>query len=488
MVKTRFAPSPTGKLHVGNVRSAMFAWLYARHNKGHFILRIEDTDLERSLPEYTERLMEDMRWLGLDWDEGPVVGGPNGPYLQSERLDIYDKYIDKLVAEGRAYPCYCTQEELDADRKEKEAKNEAPHYNGKCRHLSAAQRQAYEAEGRVPVIRFWAYDEDFSFKDVVKGEVKFPKGMVGDFVIRRSNGLPVYNFAVVMDDALMEVSHVMRADEHLSNTVRQLMLYRALGYQPPIFVHMPLILGPDRQKLSKRHGATSVSEFREQGYLPQSLINYLSLLGWSSPDGREILTREELIELFDLDRINNSSAIFDPKKFDWIAKHDIINEDSNKIYELALPFIQAAGLVDDKFLSREENVTFLKGVVELTRGYCTHLSQITEHIDYFLNDNFSYDDEAGKFLLREGSDTVVQGFKTLIDNLETPINEETFHQLADKLMEKTGAKGKNLFIPLRASLTGHVRGPEIYFLMPVIGNQRTRDRLQRALDWIAAQK
>lgn len=487
MVKTRFAPSPTGNLHVGNVRSALFAWLYARHTGGHFILRIEDTDQERSLPEYTTRLMEDLRWLGLDWDEGPEVGGPNGPYLQSERLEIYDKYIDKLVQEGRAYKCYCTQEELAAEREERETRGLAPVYGGKCRHLSAAEQKALEDQGRTPVIRFWAYDEDFSIQDLVKGEVKFPSGMVGDFVIRRSNGLPVYNFAVTLDDALMEITHVMRADEHLSNTVRQLMIYQALGFPAPEFAHMSLILGQDRQKLSKRHGATSVSEFREKGYLPHSLINYLALLGWSSPDGRELFTREEMISLFDLDRINNSAAIFDPKKFDWIAKHDIINEELETIYQLALPFILQAGLIDQEYLQSEENVTFLKGVVELTRGYCTHLAQITEHLDYFLNDDFAYDEEASRFLLREESAAVIQGFRDLASGLTQPIDEEKFHQLADQLSVQTGAKGKNLFIPLRASLTGHVRGPEIYFLMPVIGNARTIARLERALSWIREQ-
>ncbi len=484
MVKTRFAPSPTGKLHVGNVRTALFAWLYARNQGGHFILRIEDTDQERSLPEYTDRLMEDLKWLGLDWDEGPEVGGPNGPYKQSERLDIYDKYIDQLVEEGRAYPCFCTQEELEAEKEAKKDSNEAPHYSGKCRHLSASEIQARKEAGTPYVIRFWAYDEDFSFKDIVKGEVTFPKGMVGDFVIRRSNGLPVYNFAVVLDDALMEVTHVMRADEHLSNTVRQLMIFRSLGFKEPVFVHMPLILGQDKQKLSKRHGATSVSDFKEEGYLPESLINYLALLGWSSPDGREVLPRKELIKLFDLKRINKSPAVFDPKKFEWIAKHDIINADSNLIYDLALPFIMQAGLIDEDYLSNEENEKFLRGVIELTRGYCSHLSQITEHLEYFLNDQFAYDEEAAKFLENEISKTVIKGFIDLVSKTEKNIDEQIFHDLSAKLQESTGAKGKNLFIPLRAALTGHTRGPEIYFLMPVIGNERTLARLQRALDWI----
>ena len=481
MIKTRFAPSPTGKLHVGNVRTALFAWLYARHNDGHLILRIEDTDTKRSLPEYTERLMEDLHWLGIDWDEGPDVGGPNGPYKQSERLEIYQKYAKKLMDEGRAYHCYCTPEEIEAERDERVAKGLPPYYSGKCRHLTEAQKKAYEAEGRKPVVRFLSYDEDFTFTDAVKGEVTFPRGMVGDFVILRANGIPVYNFAVVIDDALMEVSHVMRADEHLSNTVRQLMLYKGLGFNVPTFAHMSLILGQDKKKLSKRHGATSVGEFREAGYLPEALVNYLALLGWSSPDGKEILKVEDLIRDFSLEKINSSPAIFDTKKFDWIAKHKIIDADSDRIFELSLPFIKKAGFYDESKSNDSEYEKFLRGVVEIAKGYCSHLSQISEHVEYFLNDDFSYEKDAEKFLRRENSVKVLKSFREKIMENGTNMDEEYFHKLAGKMLEELGVKGKNLFLPLRAALTGRTRGPEIYFLMPVIGKERTLKRIDRAI-------
>ncbi len=481
MIKTRFAPSPTGKLHVGNVRTALFAYLYAKHHNGHFILRIEDTDKERSRPEYTKKLMEDLRWLGMDWDEGPEVGGSNGPYFQSERQAIYEKYAQMLIDSGHAYHCYCTPEEVEARKKEAVAKGDAPIYDGHCRHLTRSQKEAYEAEGRKPVVRFLTYDENFSFKDIVKDEVTFPKGMVGDFVIMRSSGIPVYNFAVVLDDALMEVTHVLRADEHLSNTLRQLMIFKALNLKVPQFAHMSLVLGKDRQKLSKRHGATSVSEFREMGYLPEALDNYLSLLGWSSPDGREIIPMEELKTLFELDRLSTSPAIFDQKKFDWLAKHYIINEPFEKIYEQALPFILKNGLIDETWLSDDENVKFLKGVVQLTRSYCSKLSDIVGHIDYFLRDEYPFSKDATKFLARESSKTVIESFKTLLEAEDREISEQIFGSMINKIKEDTGIKGKNLFMPLRAALTGRTQGPETYFLIPVIGKERTIKRLERVL-------
>jgi len=481
MIKTRFAPSPTGHLHIGNIRTALFAYLYARHTGGKFVLRIEDTDLERSHEDYTKALMDDMRWLGLEWDEGPEAGGKEASYFQSERLDIYKDYAEKLVGEGRAYRCYCTEEEVEERKAKLEAEGKPPHYDGRCRNLTDSQRAEFEKEGRKPVIRFWSYEEDFEFIDMVKGNVKFPKGMVGDFVILRSNGLPLYNFAVVIDDMLMEISHVLRADEHLSNTVRQLMIYKAYGAKPPVFAHMALVLGPDKKKLSKRHGATSVDEFRKMGYLPESLLNYLALLGWSSPDGREILNKKELIELFDLDRLSTSPAIFDPVKLDWIAKHDVLNADVDKIFELALPYVMETGLIDEKYLADEKNLNFLKGVVQLTRGYCSRLSQIKEHIDYFLNDDFEIHPDAMAFLKKETSALVIEEFKKLILEQTGEIGEEQFAKIAETIAQRTGVKGKNLFMPLRAALTGRPHGPEIYFLIPVIGKERTVKRLERAI-------
>ncbi|MGL5956837.1 MAG: glutamate--tRNA ligase, partial [Brevinema sp.] len=317
MVRTRFAPSPTGHIHVGNVRSAFFAWLFARSQHGSFIIRIEDTDQERSKPEYTELLLNDVEWLGLDWDEGPRVGGKYGPYFQTERGHIYKEYTEKLLQSGQAFKCYCTEEELTLERELAAQESRPPHYKGSCRHLTKAQQQAFETEGRTPVIRFKAYEQDFVLHDMIKGDVVFPKGMVGDFVIVRANGVPVYNYAVVVDDITMDITHVLRGDEHLSNTVRQQMIYKALDIPEPKFGHMALVLGEDRKKLSKRHGATSIDEFRRLGYLPESLCNALALLGWSSPTAEEIMPITKIIELFSIDRVSPSPSVFDFKRLDW---------------------------------------------------------------------------------------------------------------------------------------------------------------------------
>lgn len=479
MVKTRFAPSPTGKLHVGNVRTALFSYLYARHTGGKFVLRIEDTDLDRSHSDYIDKLIEDLKWLSLEWDEGPLVGGPEKSYLQSERIDIYKFYAEKLIDEGKAYHCYCTHEEIEEGKKEMEAKGLGPIYNGRCRNLTPSQKKKFESEGRKPVVRFIAYDEDFVIQDLVKGEVKFPKGMVGDFVILRANGLPVYNFAVVVDDALMGITHVIRADEHLSNTVRQLMIYKATGFDIPYFAHLALVLGPDRQKLSKRHGATSIDEFRNAGYLPEALINYLALLGWSSPDGKEILSKEELISSFDLDRISPSPAIFDTDKLNWISKHYIINSDPDRVFELALPYIKQTGLVDEN--PSEDKKKFLKAVVEIAKGYCSHLSEIKNHIDYFLTDDFKILPEAMEILKKEESITVLKQFREELVNENRIVVDSVFAEIAKRIISKTGIKGKNLFLPIRAAITGRTNGPEIYFILPVIGKEVAIRRIEKII-------
>ncbi len=481
MVRTRFAPSPTGQIHVGNVRTALFAYLYARKHGGQFVLRIEDTDLERSEEAYTRKLMEDLHWLGLSWDEGPDVGGPYGPYTQSERLSIYQEYAQKLIDEGRAYYCYCTPEEIEASKQKLLAEGKPPHYDGRCRHLTASQRKAFEAEGRKPVIRFVAYDQEYTLQDVVKGEVHFPKGMVGDFVIIRSNSLPVYNYAVVIDDYLMKITHVLRGDDHLSNTVRQLMIYQALGAHPPVFGHMALVLGPDKQKLSKRHGVTSVDEFRRLGYLPEALLNYLALLGWSSPDGRELLSREELLQLFDLERLSSSPAVFDYDKLDWISKHYIIQTPLEKLYEEALPFFVETGWVSEAELKSPEKKAFYMGVLDLIRGYCSRLSDIREHLVYFLREDFPIEPEAEPFLRLETTPRVLQAFYEKLEAETKEVDELVFRDMAMVMMKELGVKGKNFFLPLRIAITGRVSGPEIYFILPLIGKQKALARVQNLL-------
>src|SRR5215472_5069892 len=323
LVRVRFAPAPTGSLHVGGARTALFNYLFARGRSGTFVLRSEDTDLTRSSVESERVIEDDLHWLGLDWDEGVNRGGPYGPYRQTERRDRYGLAAARLLETGAAYPCYCTPEELDAERAAAEARGEAPKYSGRCRGLSEAERQAFEREGRKPAIRFQMPERDVYVEDLVRGSVHFPAGSIGDFVIMKSDGNAAYNFAAVVDDSEMAITHVLRGDEHLPNTPRQVSLYEALGFPLPLFAHVSMILAADHQKLSKRHGATAVSEYREQGYLPQALVNYLVLLGWSPGDDREFFTLDELSQLFALARVSKSPAVFDQAKLRWFNAHYI---------------------------------------------------------------------------------------------------------------------------------------------------------------------
>lgn len=470
MIRTRFAPSPTGHLHVGNVRSAFFGWLFARSQKGKFIIRIEDTDHERSKPEYTEMLLDDMEWLGLNWDEGPRVGGDYGPYFQSQRTDTYKVYTEKLLDSGRAFKCYCTEEELTVERELAEKESRPPHYSGRCRHLTQEQQKTFEIEGKIPAIRFRVYEEDFILKDLIKGEVTFPKGMVGDFVIVRASGVPVYNYAVVIDDITMKITHVLRADEHLSNTVRQQMIYKGLGVLEPRFGHMALVLGEDRKKLSKRHGATSIEEFRRLGYLPESLCNALALLGWSSPTAEEILPIDRIVELFNIDRVSASPSVFDFKRLDWISKHDITHSDLDRIVDLSIPFLEKKSYdLSDK--------NYLKSVIEVVRGNCNHLSEITDYVDYFLSDDYFVEDIVRELLTTEEAKSVIDSFKQALEGENRPITQDVYKDLMSIVKEETGLSGKKLFMPIRGALTGKAHGPEMFLILPILGKERALKRL-----------
>ncbi|MGL4676140.1 MAG: glutamate--tRNA ligase [Brevinema sp.] len=471
MVRTRFAPSPTGHIHVGNVRSAFFAWLFARSQNGSFIVRIEDTDQERSEAEYTELLLNDIEWLGLDWDEGPRVGGKYRPYFQIERGYIYQEYTQKLLQSGHAFKCYCSEEELTAERNLAEQESRPPHYNGRCRHLTPEQEQAFESEGRIPVIRFKAYQQDFTLHDMIKGDIIFPKGMVGDFVIVRANGIPVYNYAVVVDDITMEITHVLRGDEHLSNTVRQQMIYKALDIPEPKFGHMALVLGEDRKKLSKRHGATSIDEFRRLGYLPESLCNALALLGWSSPTTEEIMPIKKIIELFSIDRVSPSPSVFDFKRLNWISKHNIAHADLARIVDLCIPYLDKQYDLSDR--------SYLTSVIEIVRGNCNHLSEITDYVDYFFTEDYQIEQEIQELLGLENTKNVVEAFKRALEKEQRPINKDIYKELTNIVKEETGFSGKNLFMPIRGILTGKTHGPEMFLVLPVLGKQRALNRLSR---------
>ncbi|MEQ8159774.1 MAG: glutamate--tRNA ligase, partial [Smithellaceae bacterium] len=403
--RVRFAPSPTGELHVGNARTALFNWMFARHHGGDFILRIEDTDESRSALSYQLNLLEDLTWLGIDWDEGPQKDGAYGPYKQSERLAIYADHLQKLVAADLVYPCYCTEEELEEERQTLILSKRMPRYMGKCRNLTPEQRKQNEQEGRKPSFRFKVPDVTIQFNDLIRGTMKFEGSAVGDFIIVRSNGMPAYNFAVVIDDHLMGISHVIRGEDHLSNTALQIMLYKAFGFKPPTFAHHCLILGKDRAKLSKRHGSVSVGEFRRQGILPEALMNYLGLLGSSFTEGREVLSREEMIAGFALERASKSGAIFDEEKLHWLNAIYIRNCPTGKLIESLKPFLEEAGYkINDLDPER------FNAAVDLIKNDLITLAEVGKHIDIFFDDKYTLSEEAKQVLDKEGARQVVRNF------------------------------------------------------------------------------
>ena len=469
--RVRFAPSPTGELHVGNARTALFNWMYARHNGGDFILRIEDTDESRSALSYQVNLLNDLTWLGLDWDEGPQKEGAYGPYKQSERLNIYARHLQQLVAADLVYPCYCTEEELEEERQALILSKRMPRYMGKCRKLTPPDRKQKEAAGRKPSFRFKVPDGTIQFDDLIRGAMKFEGTAIGDFIIVRSNGMPAYNFAVVIDDHLMGITHVIRGEDHLSNTALQIMLYKAFGFAPPTFAHHCLILGRDRSKLSKRHGSVSVDEFRKQGILPEALMNYLGLLGSSFTEGREVLSREEMITAFSLDRASKSGAIFDEEKLHWLNAIYIRNCPTENLVRRLQPFLEQAGYETDSL-----DPLWLNGVVDLIKNDLTTLSAIGSHISLFFDDKYEFTAEARKILERESAIQVLKTFAEYLKNSPDPA-QEIYPAAIKYIKEKTGVKGKDLFMPIRAALTGCVHGPELDKVFAILGKNTALNRL-----------
>src|SRR6266511_1974884 len=382
-MRVRFAPSPTGQLHVGNARTALFNWLLARGSGGTFILRVEDTDVERSTRDSETAIMRDLRWLGLDWDEGPDAGGAHGPYRQSERLHLYQSYAKELLGADAAYYCFCSVARREADRQEALATGRAAHYPGTCRRLSREQAAQRIAAGERPAIRFRVPDQrDITFADAVRGDVRFHTDVIGDPVIVRADGHPAYNFAVVVDDALMEVTHVIRGEDHISNTPRQLLLYEALGFTPPIFAHLALVMGPDHSPLSKRHGATSVAEFRAKGYLPESLVNYLALIGWSPGNDEELLPIEELARRFSLEDVGLSAGVFDEEKLAWVNRHYLKLADPARLAELSLPYFVDAGI---PMTPDANGIEFLAVAMAMTSASVDRLNQIPARLAFLFD-------------------------------------------------------------------------------------------------------
>jgi len=473
-VRVRFAPSPTGQVHVGNARTALFNWLFARQQGGVFILRIEDTDLERSEARYETQLMEDVKWLGLDWDEGPDVGGPYPPYRQSDKWQVYRDHAERLVSEGKAYRCFCTQEALEQQREQAMAQHLQPNYPGTCRDLAPEEAERRRAAGEPCAIRLKIPDKPIRFHDIVRGWVEFSNEVVSDLIIVRSNGVPVYNYVVVVDDAEMKITHVIRGDDHLSNTPKQVALYEALGWAVPEFAHLSTILGPDKERLSKRHGATSLANFREMGVLPEALMNYMALLGWAPTGGdREIFSPNELVQEFELARVTPSPAVFDFEKLYWLNRHYIKEAAPERIAALAEFFYQGALGLDE--LTPEA----------LTQEVKAWLAHITAALVYSVNKldelperaaSVLHFDPAAAIAVPENAEvlsasttkTVLDAFAAKLAAEPEPIEAARFKALIKEVQKESGVKGPALFHPIRILLTGVQSGPEFDKLVPLM--------------------
>lgn len=480
-IRVRFAPSPTGPLHIGGARSALFNYLYAKNTGGRLILRIEDTDLERSSRESEENILASLKWLGLEWDEGPDVGGDYGPYRQTERLDIYKKYIERLLAEGKAYYCYCSEEELEFERQECLSRNEVPKYSGKCRNLTPEERKKLEDEGRKPVVRFCVpSSREILIPDKVRGDVVFDSDGIGDFVIVKSDGIPTYNFAVVVDDFTMEITHVIRAEEHLSNTPRQILIYEALGITIPEFAHISLILGSDRSKMSKRHGATSVVQYKEEGYLPEAVVNFLALLGWSPVGEEEVFSLEETAEQFSLARVAKNPAVFDMDKLRWLNGVYIRNCPLPRLAEMALPYMQKGGFISSE--PTQDELAWLSLVVTALQEKLTTVGDIIGFMSLFTGDDVVIDGEEELELLKE--DTFLPMATAFCENLSAleELNPVAVKTLLKGLTKELGLKGKQVYMPLRVALTGKKHGPELDYLISILGKETSKKRLSRTAE------
>ncbi|MTT32791.1 glutamate--tRNA ligase [Terrilactibacillus sp. BCM23-1] len=481
-VRVRYAPSPTGFLHIGNARTAIFNYLYARHTNGKFIIRIEDTDQKRNVEGGELNQLTYLKWLGIDWDESIDVGGEYGPYRQTERLDIYQKYAQELLDKGFAYKCYCTEEELEQEREGQMARGETPRYSGKCRHLTHEDHERLEAEGRKPSIRFRVPEnQTIEFDDIVKKHLSFESNDIGDFVIVKKNGIATYNFAVVIDDYLMKMTHVLRGEDHISNTPKQLMIYDALGFERPIFGHMTLIVGESRKKLSKRDKSIVqyIEQYKELGYLPEALFNFIAFLGWSPKGEEEIFSRDELIEIFDPERLSTSPAVFDATKLKWTNNHYIKALPLEKVVDLALPHLIKAGRLPEN-LSDEQREWAVK-LISLYHSQLQYGAEIVELTDLFFTEEVSYNDEEAEVINEEQVPEVIRVFRDELMTLEDFTADEIKKRI--KVTQKTtGQKGKKLFMPIRIVTTGEMHGPELPQSIELLGKERVIARMNRFIE------
>ena len=480
-IRTRFAPSPTGFMHLGNVHTALFAWLFARHHGGQFLLRIEDTDEARYTPEAVQVIYDGLHWLGLDWDEGPDVGGPSGPYVQSERLELYQGYLRQLVEQERAYECYCAPEELESQREAQRAAGRPPGYDGRCRYLTAADRAYFAEDGLSPCLRFRMPDEGSTvIQDLIQGEVTYDNALVGDPVIGKTSRFPTYHFAVVVDDYLMRITHVIRAAEHLPNTQLHLQLQQALGFPAPTYAYLPLILGEDRSKLSKRHGAVSVVDYAELGFLPEAMFNFLALLGWSPGGTEEILPREEIIRRFTLEACSSSPAVFDFQKAEWMNGEYLRRLPGEELARRLAPYLQRAGLLEaDPSPAR---LAWLSRVADLMKERAPRLTIFTDWARYFFTDDYDYDEKArDKWLTQAETPPILRKLADRLEALET-WNAEALEQAVRGLAEEVGVGAGKVIHPCRAAVTGTTVGPSLFHLLELLDQADVVARLRRAAE------
>lgn len=469
-VRVRFAPSPTGPLHIGGARSALFNYLYAKQNGGDFVVRIEDTDRERSSKESEENIKESLRWLGIDWNEGIDVGGPHEPYRQMERLQTYQDAVNKLLETGYAYYCYCTEEEIEAEKEECRKAGKMPMYSGKCLHITEEEIAERKACGIKPTIRFHVKDGDpIVIHDLVRGDVQFERDGIGDFVIVKSDGIPVYNFAVVVDDHLMEISHVLRGEEHLSNTPRQAVIYEALGWEMPTFGHISLILGKDRTKMSKRNGDVSCVAYKEHGYLPEALVNFLALLGWAPEGEEEMFTIDEMIEKFSLDRVSKSPAVFDIDKLKWMNQQYIKKLPTEKLAELLQPYVEADGLTGDRLLLFAETMA----------NHIAALEDCREFLPLIEGGIAAITDEALlEILHQETVPLVLKSFYEKVNNAET-FDAAAVKTALKQIRKENKLGGAQVFMPVRIAVTGEQHGPDIDKLIALMGKETYEARIKQ---------
>ena len=470
MIRVRIAPSPTGYLHVGTARTALFNYLFARKEGGIFILRIEDTDIKRSSQEMVDVILDSLKWLGLEWDEGP--------YFQSERFDIYRKYAEKLVSEGKAYYCYCTPEEIKERKEKVQNQGKVWKYDRRCLHLTDEEKKRFEGEGRSKAIRFLVPDGKTDFDDLIHGKIERENQDIEDFVLIKSDGTPGYNFSVVIDDHEMGITHVIRGDDHISNTPKQILVYRALGWDEPAFAHVPLILGQDRSKLSKRHGAVAVSYYRDEGILPEAFVNFLALLGWSPGEDREIFSMDELIKVFSLDRVGKKPAIFDINKLLWMNQEYIRKLDNEELVERIVPYLKRSGLIGDEF-----DKDYLLKVVHLMKERLQTLRDLEKIGYYYFKDDFDYDPKGLKKRIYPG---VEKRLEMVIEELEKidEWDEKACEDVVRRIAEEEGCKAGEIIHPIRLGISGMTFGPGLFELMELLGKARVINRLKRFVEFL----